>query len=271
MIWVYKCNSKNHPYQVAYGDWNELFRRNATIEWGSTESVSALSQASAGDAVLAYQTDRNELVGVAEVQQLKRHGSKQLLMLKPVKKIGVKVRPLKESDKRIARIPALQPGPIRTLYPIDHADAERLLRAAGAPMQLVERTSRSKAIRTNNGGGFGSIEQNRCTERAAMRHVTTYLRRHGWGVSDVSLKNLGYDLLAQKRRAVLHVEVKGVGGSERKFIITRGEKRQWSHDSTFVLALVRNARARTPTLDFYRGRNGIRGFHFDPLSFMAFR
>lgn len=52
------------------------------------------------------------------------------LHLEPVEEIRAKVRPLKQGDKKIAKIPALQPGPIMTIYEIDTRDAERLIKAA---------------------------------------------------------------------------------------------------------------------------------------------
>jgi hypothetical protein len=92
--------------------------------------VPALEQLHRGDTIIAYQTDRNELVGLAKVQQ-----SCELdgcLYLTPIETIGVKVRSLREADPRIAAIPAFKPGPIKTIYSICEADAKRLLQAAGA-------------------------------------------------------------------------------------------------------------------------------------------
>ncbi len=81
-----------------------------------------------GDIIIAYQTNRNELVGIARVRQSCELDS--YLHLKPIETIRVKVRPLKESDQRIASIPALQGGPIQTIYAISESDARRLLKAA---------------------------------------------------------------------------------------------------------------------------------------------
>jgi len=113
-FWIYKCNSRNRPHQVTYGDWDRFFRQSGNREWGSTEWVPELAKAQGGDVVLAYQTDRNELVGVAEVVGLRRRGSHKHLMLRPVEELRVKLRPLKKQSTAIARIPALQPGPIHT-------------------------------------------------------------------------------------------------------------------------------------------------------------
>jgi hypothetical protein len=129
MIWIYKCNARNEPHQSTYGDWKDFFRDGETSDWGSTESVPALRRASVGDRIIAYQTDRNELVGMAQVVGWRRRGKYEDIILKPLVRLGVKVRPLKKRYPRVARIPALRPGPIRTLYEIPPADAKLLLKA----------------------------------------------------------------------------------------------------------------------------------------------
>ena len=102
-----------------------------------------------------------------------------------------------------------------------------------------------------------------------MRHVKKHFRQRGWEVRDVSKQKPGYDLLCTRSRSTVHVEVKGISGSLRRFIITAAEKRQWMADKCFVLALVTNARSANPTLDLYRGPESIQRFYFEALSFMA--
>jgi hypothetical protein len=77
------------------GSRGEIFvdRENATAAWGSTEWVPALSQADIRDTVLAYQSDRNELVGLLKVAGWRSRGEHKELILKPLRRIGVKVRP----------------------------------------------------------------------------------------------------------------------------------------------------------------------------------
>ena len=128
--WIYKCNARNNEYQNAYGDWDDFFKPQSTRAWGSTEWIPSLGKLRQGDTVIAYQTDRNELVGVATVRQSCRRDTN--LYLTPTEQIGVKVRPLKKANRRIAAIPALQSGPIMTIYSISASDGEALLRAARA-------------------------------------------------------------------------------------------------------------------------------------------
>lgn len=99
--------------------------------------------------IIAYQTNRNELVGVLKVDLIEqRDGYKAILLEKLSQQYAVKLRPLKQADEEIAAIPALQPGPIRTIYSVTPHDALKLLDAAGihwiAPNQktLLQQSTR---------------------------------------------------------------------------------------------------------------------------------
>jgi hypothetical protein len=116
--------------QVSWGDWDDYFALGKTSEWGSTEWVPALDQLERGDMVIAYQSNRNELVGVTKVARQRPRGDYSDLHLQPVEEIRTKVLPLKKASTKIAAIPALRPGPIQTVYSITAADAKLLLAAA---------------------------------------------------------------------------------------------------------------------------------------------
>ena len=124
-FWIYKCNSRNKPHQVSSADWDDFFAEPGDGEWGSTEWIPELRKAQPQDTILAYQTDRNEFVGIAKVVRLRKRAAFRDLILRSVEEVRVKLRPLKQRYPSIARIPALQPGPIRTLYPIAAADARK--------------------------------------------------------------------------------------------------------------------------------------------------
>jgi hypothetical protein len=268
--WIYKCNSQNRPHQVAYGDWNDFFADGSASKWGSTEWVPALASASVSDTILAYQTDRNELAGVAKVVRWRRRGEHSDLILEPLQQLKVKVRPLKKKSSQIASIPALQPGPVRTLYAINAEDANCLLRAAGAQIRLEAKES-NNAVRHAiwNGAGFGTPEKNKEVEASAMKHLSKHLKARGWKVNDVSLRKLGYDLHCTRGRSTMHVECKGIAGSRLSFIITRAEQKQWQTNPSFVLGVVTNARSKNPQVDLFRGKRSLSRFRFEPLSFMA--
>ena len=160
-FWIYKCNSKEREYQRAFGDWAEVFATTRAQSWGTTEVVPELTQAHVGDTVLAYQTDRNELVGIVRVVAWKPRGKHKDLIVKPIRAIGVRVRPLKLNNAKVARIPALQPGPIRTLYRISSTDVAALIKAAGVRFRVTTDESESTVERSLKGAGFGTPEQNK--------------------------------------------------------------------------------------------------------------
>jgi len=126
--WIYKCNANRKPHQVVWGDWDDFFD-DPRIEWGSTQRIPALAKLSPGDMVIAYQTDRNELVGVTKVKPFRKRGRYLDLYLEPIEEIRARVRPLK-ADPKIAAIPALMSRARTTLYPMSASEAQTLLRAA---------------------------------------------------------------------------------------------------------------------------------------------
>lgn len=271
MIWIYKCNAVGHEYQSAWGDWSDFFAGGRARQWGSTESTAQLAQATPGDTIIAYQTDRNELVGLARVARWRTREKFKDLILQPLGTIGVKVRPLKKRDRRVAQTPALRPGPIRTLYPISDQDAKHLLRVAGAQLRLDPERAEREASAAVRGAGFGSSEENRQVEHAALKLVTRNLRRAGWTIRNVSTENRGYDLLCKKSAEQLHVEVKGARGAGQQFIVTANERHSWLTDPMFVLAFAGHALSKSPTLFFFAGRSAMDEFAIRPISYVAVR
>jgi hypothetical protein len=137
--WIYKCNSKGRARKDISGDWDEFFA-DPSGSWGNVNEVPDLRQLDRGDKVIAYQTDRNELVGVVKV--LEAADLRGDVYFTPVERIGAKVRPLKKKDPKIDAIPALQPAWIATLYPISPQDVDRLLKAARAAKRRLPKGQR---------------------------------------------------------------------------------------------------------------------------------
>jgi len=117
--WIYKCNAKKWRGK---GDWNEF---DPKVNWGSTRLKTQLKDLAPGDKVIAYQTDRNELVGVTKVKEFRG----PYLYLEPLEEIRAKVRPLK-ADPKVDAIPALTRHARTTLFSMSAAEAQTLLRAA---------------------------------------------------------------------------------------------------------------------------------------------
>jgi hypothetical protein len=266
--WIYKCNARNAPHQVSFGDWDDFFAEPGDGEWGSTEWTPELRKAQPEDTILAYQTDRNEFVGIAKVVRQRKRGAYRDLILRPVEEVRVKLRPLKKRYASISRIAALQPGPIRTLYPIAADDARRLLRGARSTYHVDIDDVARQAEQLVSGGGFGTTEENRKVEAAAIAHVREYFRAHGCAVRDVSATKCGYDLECRRGRVTMHVEVKGTRGAEQKFILTRNEERTWKSDTHFRLALVTNVLS-SPTLFQFRGPRALSRICLEPIAYVC--
>lgn len=152
--WVYKCNAKSPDYASTWGDWRQhVFDRPGSVRWGTT-SLRGVEQIEKGDTLIAYQTDRNELVGLVDVMELQplKDGRRRLIV-KRGELIGAKVRPLKVRYPHLATIPAFQGGVIRTAYEISHTHARQLLAAARtevwtpAPRQPMSKTERDEIVR----------------------------------------------------------------------------------------------------------------------------
>ena len=270
--WIYKCNSKFLPYQSAGGDWNDFFEAKRPRVWGSTEWSPEIGQIAVGDTMLCYQTDRNELVGLAEVAELRKRRGYLDLILKQGEEIRAKIRPLKVKFEDVADIPALRQGPVQTFYPITAADVRILLGAAGFSRLMPKGPSRTsgspEAATGKGGGGFGDPEVNPKVELAAMRFATRHLSKHGWTVVDVSAQKCGYDLECRKGRRSLHVEVKGTKGQEPKFILTRGEAETWKQDKDYCLVVVLDALS-DPRIEEFRGPSSFAKFKRTPISYLC--
>lgn len=268
MYWIYKCNStlKNSPYNTS--DWRVFFSSPHESEWGSTAiGARGLENAQPGDQILAFQSDRREFVGVARVQRWRPVRGGRELILKPVAHLGSRVDHLKALDPRIARIPALLPGRIQTLYEVTEADARRLIRAASLALRADPKEAAAQATAAARGAGFGTPEQNRKVELAAVRRVSGQFAAKGWKVKDVSSEKRGYDLLCRRGRAEeLHVEVKGTTGTKVQFILTENERQSWRKDQRFVLAVVREALSAAPSIHLYRGPASLEQFTLTPIT-----
>jgi hypothetical protein len=212
--WIYKCNNKNHAYQSAYGDWEEFFGRESVSRWGSTEYsrklANELLKLTPGDRIIAYQTDRNELVGICEFVRFKNDGSYKIVLLRPLQRIGVKVRPLKEGFREVAAIPALQGGPIKTLYLISPSEARLLLRAARASAFLGDQETEESFLEGERRATFSTVRSAQLRAAAKRR----------WGLTCYCC---GFDFeefygLAGRGMAIVHhlSDFAGLNGQRRR-------------------------------------------------------
>jgi hypothetical protein len=91
------------------------------------------------------------------------------------------------------------------------------------------------------GAGFGTAEQNRKVEKAAIQHVRATYEAAGYAITSVEAARCGWDLTAVKGNEELHVEVKGVAGSLVQFFLTANEHKTALADSDWLLVVVTDA------------------------------
>ena len=139
--WVYKCNNKKEWHGRTYiGDWQEFFddHEKGIGTWGSVSVIPQLRELLPDDTIFAYQTERNELVGLLRMVRL----SGDRVKLKVVERLGVKVLRLRNANKRIAAIEAFKQGPKQTLRELSASEAKLLLKES----RLARDRSKDKGI-----------------------------------------------------------------------------------------------------------------------------
>lgn len=255
--WVYKCNRRglNGP---AWGDWEDVFRGNGPVQWGQIDIIPALEDLQPGDTLLAYQTDRNELVGTARVEGFKGPQRRRHVMIRAVERLGAKVRPLKKADPKIAQIQALQGGIVATIYTITDEEARRLIDAArrSRPTSRRGRTSTYvnlsddavedalESARLAAQGFTADPERRKVVERFAVDRARSHYEKLGYQVEE---RGRPFDLECRKQGRVLHVEVKGSQSRGGEVILTRNEVEHAKNNSMelFVVHSIRVTRGPT--------------------------
>lgn len=169
-------------------------------------------------------------MGLCEVDELEDYededGLQREMILRPVERFPrpVRLHDLKSTIPELAKVKALRPALIQTLYATTIEEANVLLTACGAQVSTTaDATSLGRATGSNRGGGFGDQQTNKMVEAAAVDHVIDSYRRQGWDLRSVENEKIGYDLLATRGALEEHLEVKGVRGADPCFIITVGE------------------------------------------------
>src|SRR5262245_42040558 len=122
---------------------------------------------------------------------------------------------------------------------------------------------------TRGEAGYGDSVENKLVEAAAIRAVRKSYQECGLVVHSVERAKCGFDLECEKNQEVENVEVKGVRGPERCFIITAGEVKQARTNSKFVLIVVTLALSASPILTRYLGSEFCEQFDLTPVQYRA--
>ena len=122
------------------------------------------------------------------------------------------------------------------------------------------------------GAGFGTPEENKRVEMAAVQFVANWYKSQNWTVKSVEGDKCGYDLICRRHKQERHVEVKGArgGGGAQQFVITSNEVRCAKTDPLFELFLVSNALS-SPLPHRYSGQDFRSKFSLDSILFRASR
>jgi hypothetical protein len=91
------------------------------------------------------------------------------------------------------------------------------------------------------GAGFGTAEQNRQVELAAIGYVSAAYRAERYRVTSVERDRCGWDLTVSRADEEIHVEVKGVAGSLVRFFLTAHECKAALNDPNWMLVVVTDA------------------------------
>jgi len=256
--WLYKCG----PSGSDYGDWDVIFRTTQARDWYADgmklETWGSALIPHRGDIIIAQQSKPTpHVVGLAEVVACPPPCR---LRLRPLIRFEspVFLRPLKDAQEAVEAIRALHGGIVASLYLLSEDDAHILLEAIKAPPEYwpdLGNSAVDEAISDKTwpetGAGFGSAEENRRVERAAISLIETHLTADGWKVRSVEAEKCGYDLSATRARETLHVEVKGIRGGEITFFLTANEYKHMFSDKYWQLAVVTRALSKKPVPRFF--------------------
>ncbi|HXR06315.1 MAG TPA: DUF3883 domain-containing protein [Candidatus Acidoferrum sp.] len=154
----------------------------------------------------------------------------------------------------------------RCITYLKEAIAKKLLKLAN----LKRESLADSLVRTSRGGaGFGTAEQNRIVEQAARKAVRLHYARMGYKIVSREKENLGYDFDVSRHRENLHVEVKGISGSDLRFPITANEIACARSDTKFRLAIVTEAISDQKRVHEFSRKRFLNYFDFKPLMFFA--
>jgi hypothetical protein len=107
-------------------------------------------------------------------------------------------------------------------------------------------------------------------EKRSVKFVKGVLRHEKFFVTDVSKRNLGYDLSVKRGAHVLKIEVKGTAGAAPNFIITRNELDVMKTDPSSRIAIVTRVLVK-PRLQVVNGMDVEDVYRIRPLQYEAYK
>jgi hypothetical protein len=174
-------------------------------------------------------------------------------------------------DEVLGTASFLKSGPSGTVFRLTSEQGLRMLHIlAGMMTSAADRSSKRKPTKAEEaeledrlGSGFGSAEQNKTVEMAAIKAAKKHYKGDGWNVQSVEAQKIGFDLLCRKGKLELHVGTAGVGAG---FILTGGEYRTAESDERYELCLVESALSN-PKRNIITGKEMFERFEFVELAY----
>ena len=145
---------------------------------------------------------------------------------------------------------------------LDDRKANVLLKRADLPLETPPVSVKA------SGAGFGTPKQNRLVEKSARQALMKYFPRHKYKIRSREKENIGYDFDVRSANETLHVELKGVSGTDLSFVITANEVKCACKDQRFRLAVVTNART-APRVWLFTAKEFLKRFTLKPLAYYA--
>jgi len=173
-------------------------------------------------------------------------------------------------DPQLRTASFLKSGPAGTVFPLTSEQGSRMLQLMAPFPESLPSGASKRPTATAVGAGFGTAEDNRKVERAAVAAAKKYYEAQGWSVQSVEIDKVGFDLRCQKGRQVRHIEVKGVSGSGCGFILTQGEYQKAASDGKYELCLIELALS-SPKITIFKRGEMFEAFEFVPLAYKAVR
>jgi hypothetical protein len=119
------------------------------------------------------------------------------------------------------------------------------------------------------GAGFGSVENNRRVEKAAIDFVRRRYEEDGWTVRSVEAQKVGYDLRCDRGSEEAHLEVKGTQSEDVCFIITAAEVRNAMIDGRHLTCIVTATLTDAPTMLTLTRDEFEKRIQLNPIAFRA--
>ena len=273
-FWIYKNRRDGESYGHE-GRWKKFFSDQEVQDWSDGKmriiTWGTKARPQPGDFVFAQQSDQpRSIVGTAEVVDYSHDPLE--LWIKPGDEFTTSVQiPYKPDLTRIspqvAGIRAM--GPVNgALFLLDSKEAATLANFCKRPPLVTTPERRAKDdLLSEAGGGYGTTEENRKVEKAAVKAAIAHFKSDGWPeVVDVQKDCYGYDLIFCRKREVVHVEVKGVRGSVPSFFLTANEENRMRIDDAWRLCVVTSALAK-PKVEVFDRRQLAKHFRIKPALF----